>query len=104
MDFILGILPLVRELLKEKTRVILTGNTAPALNDVTFTELNLYCDKASKDCQVIAKSLQNGNLQIIENGQKGPCLDLTNLSDGIVLFIVFLLNLLRFDTIICRIM
>lgn len=69
-------------MLKQKTRIILTGNTAPALNDVTYGELKLYCDKASADCLIIDKSLQNGDLQIIENGQKGPCLDLTNLSDG----------------------
>lgn len=60
----------------------MTGNSAPALNDVTYEDLKLYCDKASADCPIIDKSLQNGDLQIMENGQKGPCLDLKNLSDG----------------------
>ncbi|KAJ3654872.1 hypothetical protein Zmor_014027 [Zophobas morio] len=80
VDFILGILPLVREFLKQNTRVILTGNTSPALNDVTYDELKLYSQEAAKNCPIIEKAINTDQLVMVENGQKGPCLDLANLS------------------------
>jgi type II pantothenate kinase len=87
VDFILGILPLVREFLKQDTKVILTANTSPALNDVTCQELKSYTDHAAGDCPVLAKSLSTSQLLTVENGQKGPCLDLTNLSPGTFLLV-----------------
>lgn len=80
VDFILGILPLTRALLLQGTRVILTANSYPALNDVTFQELNLYCRKAAEYCTILKDSLTNKQLIFVENGQKGPCLNLADLS------------------------
>lgn len=82
MDFILGVLPLARELLSLGTKVILTANSLPSLNDVTINELNLYCCKASEHCNILKESIASGKLITVENGQKGPCLDLLNLSHG----------------------
>ncbi|XP_074031122.1 4'-phosphopantetheine phosphatase [Leptinotarsa decemlineata] len=83
VDFILGILPLTRELLSHGTKVVLTANTYPALNDVTFQELNLYCCQAAEHCEILKDSIKNGQLITMENGQKGPCLDLRDLSEGL---------------------
>ncbi|XP_057666278.1 4'-phosphopantetheine phosphatase-like [Diorhabda carinulata] len=80
IDFILGILPLVRELLSQGTEVILAANTYPTLNDITYSELNIYCDRAAKYCEILKGGLDNGKLITAENGQKGPCLDLSVLS------------------------
>ncbi|KAG5894577.1 hypothetical protein JTB14_021557 [Gonioctena quinquepunctata] len=80
VDFILGILPMARELLSYGTKVIMTANSYPALNDVTFPELNLYCCKAAEHCAILKGSINNGQLLTVENGQKGPCLDLSDLS------------------------
>ncbi|XP_018566312.1 pantothenate kinase 4 [Anoplophora glabripennis] len=80
VDFILGILPMARELLSHGTKVVITANSTPALNDVTYHELNLYCCKAAQHCPVLKESIASGQLVTVENGQKSPCLDLTNLS------------------------
>lgn len=42
-DIILGLLPLVRELLKLKCEVILAANSLPAINDITEKELIEVC-------------------------------------------------------------
>lgn len=81
-DFVLGILPFARELLSQGTKVILTANSSPSLNDMTISELNLYCCKASENCNILKESIASGKLLTVENGQKGPCLDLLNLSCG----------------------
>ncbi|XP_044266882.1 4'-phosphopantetheine phosphatase [Tribolium madens] len=80
VDFVLGILPLIREFLKQNTKVIVTANTAPALNDVTWHELKLYSQEAASQCPILEQSLRTGQLVTVENGQKGPCLDLSTLS------------------------
>ncbi|KAJ8985488.1 hypothetical protein NQ317_015027 [Molorchus minor] len=80
VDFILGILPMTRELLKHGTKVVLSANSSPSLNDVTYDELNLYCCKAAKFCPILKESIANEQLLAVENGQKGPCLDLLHLS------------------------
>lgn len=82
VDFILGILPMVRELLLNNTRIIITANSLPALNDVTYKELNLYCCEAAQYCEILKNAINDGRLMTVENGQKGPCLDLSNLSEG----------------------
>ncbi|KAK9873111.1 hypothetical protein WA026_020842 [Henosepilachna vigintioctopunctata] len=50
IDFVLVIIPLTRELLKLDTKVILVGNSMPALNDVTYKEMKSYIDEASHYC------------------------------------------------------
>lgn len=85
VDFVLGVLPLVREFLKNSTKVVLTANSAPALNDVTSRELKEYCREAARICPILEKGLNSGQLLTVENGQKGPCLDLTHLSPGFVI-------------------
>ncbi|XP_045471940.1 4'-phosphopantetheine phosphatase [Harmonia axyridis] len=81
IDFVLGILPFARELLKLGTKVILVGNTLPALNDVTFKELKSYLVEASHQCGIFRNALNENRLQCLENGQRGPCLDLTSLPE-----------------------
>lgn len=66
----------------------MTANTSPALNDVTWHELKLYLQQAAKHCSILEKSLRTGQLLTVENGQKGPCLDLLNLSPGITLLVL----------------
>lgn len=86
VDLILGIFPLTRELLRQGTKVILSANSYPALNDVTIRELNLNCCKASEYCNVFKEAINSGQLVTVENGQKGPCLNLKNLTPGMYAF------------------
>ncbi|XP_041973987.1 4'-phosphopantetheine phosphatase [Aricia agestis] len=83
VDIVLGILPFVRALLLRGTSVILCANEWPALNDVTFVELEETLQHASLICPVIAASLAAGNLVVRSNGQRGPCLDLRTISVGL---------------------
>lgn len=79
VDFVLGVLPLTRELLKQGTSIILTANSGPALNDVTFDDLKVYLKSAEQKCDVIKDAIANNRLIGLENGQNGPCLDLRSL-------------------------
>lgn len=57
-------------------QIILCANSAPALNDVTYTELTILLKKVSGICSIIEKAVNDETLIVIENAQSGPCLDL----------------------------
>jgi len=75
-DIVLGILPLAREMLRQGSRVILCANSAPALNDVTHSELVVLLRQVATICPTISKALDDGTLRSMETAQGGPCLDL----------------------------
>lgn len=75
-DIVLGILPLARELLRQGSRIILCANSAPALNDVTHSELIVLLRHVAAICPIISKGLKDGTLISMETAQGGPCLDL----------------------------
>lgn len=83
VDFILGVLPFARELLKRNTKVVICSNSGPAVNDVTFKDLPRYLDKAARHCKVLERALNEKHLIFAENGQKGPALDLRYLPAGL---------------------
>lgn len=72
----MGILPLAREMLRQGSRLILCANSAPALNDVTHSELVVLLRQAAAICPIISKGLDEGKLKSMETAQGGPCLDL----------------------------
>lgn len=72
----MGILPLARELLRQGSKIILCANSAPALNDVTHTELVVLLRQVANICPIIFKGLKEGTLKSMETAQGGPCLDL----------------------------
>ncbi|PNF40290.1 hypothetical protein B7P43_G05770 [Cryptotermes secundus] len=80
IDIVLGILPFARELLERGTKVILCANSAPALNDVTHSELVMLLKQAAAVCGVIRSALNAGTLIPMETAQAGPCLDLSRLN------------------------
>ncbi|XP_046667843.1 4'-phosphopantetheine phosphatase [Homalodisca vitripennis] len=84
VDFVLGILPFARELLRRGTKVILCANSAPALNDVTHSELLVLIRQVSSMCDVIAGAVTEGRLVAMETAQAGPCLDLSKLDRELV--------------------
>lgn len=56
--------------------MILCANSAPALNDVTHSELLVLIRQVSAICDVIAGAVAEGRLVAMETAQAGPCLDL----------------------------
>lgn len=83
IDIVLGILPLVRQLLLQKTKVILCANTKPALNDITYEELQELVEQCCSKCKIIDDAYKTGLLQIFGNEQNGPCLDFRLLTQGL---------------------
>lgn len=75
-DIVLGILPLAREMLRQGATVILCANSAPALNDVTHSELVALLRKVAAICPIVSKGLDDGTFKSMETAQGGPCLDL----------------------------
>lgn len=80
MDVVLGVLPFARELLQRGTKVLLCANTRPALNDVTFQELQILVQRASAICPRIGDALNRGQLLVLDSGQSSPCLDLSRIN------------------------
>ena len=82
-DFLLGVVPMVEEMLRRGTRVILCANTRPILNDVTYAELSLLLGQVAKISEVISDSLESGRLVARDSGQGSPCLDLARLNNEV---------------------
>ena len=79
-DVTLGMLPFTRELLKRGTRVILTANTAPSLNDVTHDELVTLVASVAKMDAVIGDAVSDSRLQMVPSGNWAPLIDLKRIS------------------------
>lgn len=84
VDVVLGVLPFIRELLKNNTKIILCANSEPSLNDVTYKELIVVIEEASKICSVIRQAVVSENLILKESGQKGCCLNFLYLHDQLI--------------------
>lgn len=80
-DVVLGALPFARELLRRGGRVALAANATPALNDVTYPELEELLQAAADTDAVIARGLQAGELLALSSGGSLPLLDLRHISE-----------------------
>jgi type II pantothenate kinase len=79
-DAVLGMLPLVRELLRGAERAVLAANTFPSLNDVTIDELADLLDAAGRLDGELAEARRDGRLVIVGSGNGAPLIDLRRLS------------------------
>ena len=80
-DIVLGVLPLAREIARRGTRVVLAANTRPALNDITFDELNPLLDQLAHDDAVLAELLRDDRIATVSSGCGAPLIDLSRVSD-----------------------
>uniref|UniRef100_A0AAG5DXS3 4'-phosphopantetheine phosphatase n=1 Tax=Anopheles atroparvus TaxID=41427 RepID=A0AAG5DXS3_ANOAO len=84
IDFVLGIVPLVRELLKRNTKVLLCATVNPAINDITYSELITTIVACCEQCDILHKAYHvDHRLLLFGNDQVGPCLDFRMLSMGL---------------------
>uniref|UniRef100_A0A0R3TIQ1 4'-phosphopantetheine phosphatase n=1 Tax=Rodentolepis nana TaxID=102285 RepID=A0A0R3TIQ1_RODNA len=83
-DLILGVLPFVVECLSWGSKVILTANSVPAINDVTYRELLFLLNEVAGLEPRLRKALDSGILMCVDNGQSSPCLDLRQTSHRLV--------------------
>lgn len=78
-DFVLGVVPFARELVRRGTRVLLCANARPVLNDVTYDELRLLAEQIALMCPVWNQALRDGRIKLQDSGQSSPCLDLARI-------------------------
>ncbi|XP_066546787.1 4'-phosphopantetheine phosphatase isoform X1 [Amia ocellicauda] len=79
IDIILGVFPFVRELLCRGTEVVLASNSGPALNDVTYSELQILTERIAAMDTVIQTGIKEERLILVQSGSSSPCLDLSRL-------------------------
>jgi type II pantothenate kinase len=79
-DLTLGMIPLIRELLRRGTEVVAAANTHPALNDVTHAELGEHLEAVGALDRVIADALADRRLVCAASGNDAPLIDLSQVS------------------------
>ncbi|WKY17335.1 hypothetical protein Q1695_001719 [Nippostrongylus brasiliensis] len=75
-DFILGVIPFARELLKRGSRVIIVSNLSPALNDLTYREMMEMVPRLRRVDRILSDAIGSNGLTFEHSGQGSPCLDL----------------------------
>uniref|UniRef100_A0A183SPD6 4'-phosphopantetheine phosphatase n=1 Tax=Schistocephalus solidus TaxID=70667 RepID=A0A183SPD6_SCHSO len=83
-DLILGVLPFAIECLDWGCKVILTANSDPAINDVTYPELLFLMNQVAELDERLTAALNSRRLICVDNGQNSPCLDLRRVSQNLV--------------------
>lgn len=83
-DLALGCLPLVRWMLRHKTRVTLAANSGPALNDITASELGALLTRCAPLDADLARAIDEGRLAVRATGSTTPLLDLMHLEGEFV--------------------
>jgi len=79
-DIVLGMIPFARRLASGGTRVILAANSAPALNDVTASELGPLLERAASIDPVLNRLLADRRIRVVASGCKSPLIDLRELT------------------------
>lgn len=74
-DYILGIIPFARELLRNGAKVIICANTSPALNDLTYREMVDLAPALKNADADLAKFIDSEQMMFVQSGQESPCLD-----------------------------
>lgn len=80
-DIVLGVIPLVREMARAGTRVVMAANSHPALNDITIGELNPLLERLSRRDPALADLRAAGLIATVPNGSNSPLVDLSRISD-----------------------
>ncbi len=80
-DFILGVMPLARELAMYGTQVVLAANELPSLNDMTADETVAVVENLAEADADLAALMQAGMFEVVSTGNDIPLIDLSNVSD-----------------------
>jgi len=80
-DFVLGVMPLARELALEGVQVVLAANEHPSLNDITADEtVEMVKQLATIDPDLPAL-IDAGMFEVVSTGNELPLIDLSDVSD-----------------------
>ncbi|MCG8512000.1 MAG: ARMT1-like domain-containing protein, partial [Rhodospirillales bacterium] len=79
-DVLLGMIPFARWLLQAGTRVVLTANTTPSLNDITHEELLMLLEWIVPMDGTLAQAMTDSRLTCVPSGNGAPLIDLSRIS------------------------
>jgi type II pantothenate kinase len=79
-DFVLGILPLAREMMRREIEVVVAANSEPSLNDVTHQEVGALLAEAS----AIESAFVSDRLGSVPSGCIAPLINLSDVSEELV--------------------
>ncbi len=82
-DFILGLMPLVRELALGGTQIVLAANETPALNDMTIDETIDVVERLAGVDADLAALIGGGMLEVVSSGSDIPLIDFSEVSDDL---------------------
>jgi damage-control phosphatase, subfamily II, stand-alone protein len=82
-DFILGLMPLLKELAAGGTSIVLAANELPSLNDLTAAEAQACFDELATIDAELGALARRGMFEVVSSGNDLPLIDLTNISDAL---------------------
>lgn len=80
-DFVLGLMPLARELALEGVQVVLAANEHPSLNDITADETVDMVQRLATIDQDLPALIDAGMFEVVSTGNDLPLIDLSDVSD-----------------------
>jgi len=80
-DFVLGLMPLVRELALGGTQIILAANETPSLNDITVDEVIDVVERLAAVDSDLAALIDGQMFEVVSTGSGIPLIDLSDVSD-----------------------
>jgi len=80
-DFILGVMPFVRELALEGVQIVLAANELPSLNDLTADETATIVEKLSTIDRDLAALIDGQMFEVVSTGCDTPLIDLSEVTD-----------------------
>ncbi|MBL7133408.1 MAG: DUF89 family protein [Phycisphaerae bacterium] len=80
-DFILGIMPLARELALEGVGIVLAANELASLNDITADEAIAVVEELAAGDEDLAALIRANMLEVVSTGSGIPLIDLSDVSD-----------------------
>ena len=80
-DFVLGVLPLARQLASHGMHVVLAANELPSLNDLTADETVELVELLSARDSELATYVAAGAFEVVSTGNDIPLIDLSDVSD-----------------------
>lgn len=81
IDFVLGVVPLVRQLAGCGVQIVLAANELPSLNDVTADETVELLEALAAIDDDLASYVNAGLFEVVSTGNDIPLLDLSEVSD-----------------------
>ncbi|MBL7219446.1 MAG: DUF89 family protein [Phycisphaerae bacterium] len=82
-DFILGLMPLLKELASGGVSIVIAANELPSLNDLTAVDAQMCLDELSGVDTDLGALVADNRFQVVSSGNDLPLIDLTNISDAL---------------------